>query len=84
MNAPAHITPAYTHYPKQARPQGVLRTGASILKFYHLETDGEPVPAPVANAARAFLTDEGGERTGSMAIMVSSCSIAAVSTSTFS
>ncbi len=64
MNAPAHIIPAYTHHPKQAVPQGLLRAGASILKFYHLETEGEPVPAAVANAARAFLTDEGGERAG--------------------
>ena len=64
MNAPAHIGLEYAHHAKQVVPQGVLRAGASLLKFYHLETGGEPVPAPVANAARAFLTDEGGERTG--------------------
>ena len=64
MNALSHVAPAYAHYPKQALPQGVLRAGASIIKFYHLEKPGEPVPEAIANAARAFLADEGGERAG--------------------
>jgi len=64
VNALSHVAPAYAHYPKQAVPQGMLRAGASILKFYHLEMPGEPVPEAIANAARAFLADEGGERAG--------------------
>ena len=64
MNAISHVTPAYAHHAKRAVPQGLLRAGATQLKFYHLEKPGEPVSDAIGHAARAFLTDEGGERAG--------------------
>lgn len=64
MNAPSHIAPAYAHYPKLAVPRGVLRIGTSLLKLYHLEKPGEPVPEAVDHKARAFLADEGGHAAG--------------------
>ena len=63
MSAIAHLPPDYRHHPKQAVPQGMLRVGASEIKYYHLEKPGEPVPDAISHAARAFLTDEGGEFT---------------------
>ncbi len=64
MSAFMHVPPAYRHHPKQAVPRGLLRVSASEIKYYHLETPGEPVPDTISHAARAFLTDEGGERAG--------------------
>lgn len=55
---PAHVSPAYAHYPKHATPRALLRPGTSEIKLYHLEKPGEPVPEQIAAAARACLTGE--------------------------
>lgn len=62
--SPAPVPPAGAHNDKRPVPRGVLRTGTSLLKFYHFERPDEPVPETVAHAARAFLADEGGEAAG--------------------
>ncbi len=51
---------AYRHYPKRAVPQGALATGSAILKLYHLEKAGEPVPPALTEAARAWLIAQAG------------------------
>jgi hypothetical protein len=62
MTIAAYVNPAYAHYPKQAVPRGTIETGAGILKLYHLEKAGEPVPEEIAAGARALLeTDLGAE-----------------------
>ncbi len=45
----------YRHYAKQAVPLAPLETGGAVLKFYHLEKPGEPVPPALAGRARAWL-----------------------------
>jgi hypothetical protein len=59
MPAPVHVSPSYAHCPKQAVPRGMLATAASLVKLYHLEKPGEPVPDAIAASARAFLAREG-------------------------
>jgi hypothetical protein len=59
MPAPAHVPPGYAHYPKQAVPCGIAGAAGSVLKLYHLEKAGEPVPDAIAASARAFLAREG-------------------------
>jgi len=61
---PAHVSPAYAQYPKQAEPRGLLRLGASELKFYHLEKPGEPIPEEIAASARFCLAGEGAAAAG--------------------
>ncbi|HKR25448.1 MAG TPA: hypothetical protein VJS15_09330 [Allosphingosinicella sp.] len=55
MTGLAHVSPSYVHYRKRAVPREALEVGASMLKLYHLEKPGEPVPDAVAAAARAAL-----------------------------
>jgi hypothetical protein len=49
------VPEAYRHYPKRAVPAGLLETGGAVLKLYHLEKAGEPVPPPLVEVARAWL-----------------------------
>lgn len=55
------VPETYRHYPKQAVPLGVLETGGAVLKFYHLEKPGEPVPPPLAHVARQWLEGQAGQ-----------------------
>lgn len=64
MPAPAHVSPAYVQYAKQAVPREALRLGTSAIKLYHLEKPGEPVPEAIAASARAFLTGEAAGEAG--------------------
>jgi hypothetical protein len=54
------VPEAYRHYPKRAVPRGLLDTGGAILKLYHLEKAGEPVPPPLDEVARAWLEGQAG------------------------
>ena len=45
----------YRHYAKQAVPMRLLEAGGAILKCYHLEKPGEPVPPALADRARNWL-----------------------------
>lgn len=49
------VPDAYLHYPKRAAPMAPLEAGGAILKFYHLEKPGEPVPPTLAERARDWL-----------------------------
>lgn len=49
------VPDCYRHYPKQAVPQAPVQTGSALLKVYHLEKSGEPVPPPLAQVARNWL-----------------------------
>ncbi len=60
MTGLAHVSPSYVQYPKQAVPREALAVGDSLLKLYHLEKPGEPVPDAVAAAARAALAGGAG------------------------
>jgi hypothetical protein len=64
MPALAHVAAAYAQYPKRAVPRGTLGAAAAELKFYHVEKAGEPVPAEIADSARAFLASESGAAAG--------------------
>ena len=55
---PAHVGPTYAHYAKQATPRALLQLGTSEIKLYHLEKPGEPVPEPIAAAARDGLAGQ--------------------------
>ncbi|RHW18309.1 hypothetical protein D1610_07525 [Sphingomonas gilva] len=44
-------------------PQPPLAAGGALLKFYHLERPGEPVPEDLAAEARGMLAWAGGEGT---------------------
>lgn len=54
------VPETYRHYPKRAIPRGLLETGGAVLKLYHLERPGEPVPPPLADVARAWLDARNG------------------------
>lgn len=54
----AHVPAAYTHYPKQAVPRGLVETAGATFKYYHVERPGEPVPDAVDRLARAALADD--------------------------
>ncbi|MGQ0661010.1 hypothetical protein [Sphingosinicella sp.] len=54
------VPEAYRHYSKRAVPRGVLESGGAIIKLYHLEKAGEPVPPPLAEAACAWLDAQAG------------------------
>lgn len=59
---PLAVVPVdYRHYAKQAVPQPSLIADGAVLKFYHLEKPGEPVPAHLATEARGMLSWDGGE-----------------------
>lgn len=45
----------HRHYAKQAVPMAPLEAGGAVLKFYHLEKPGDPVPPALAWRARAWL-----------------------------
>lgn len=58
---PLAAVPAdYRHHPKQAVPRLPLTTGGAVLKFYHLEKPGDPVPEALAADARALLSGGAG------------------------
>lgn len=59
MTPLATVPADYRHYAKQAVPQAPLLAGGAVLKFYHLEKPGEPVPEALAAAARALLGANG-------------------------
>lgn len=64
MSASVHVSSGYAHYPKHAVPRGLLRSGTSEIKLYHLEKPGEPVPGDIAASARALLEGGGLEAAG--------------------
>lgn len=59
----AAVPAGYRHHAKQAVPQPPLVAGDVVLKFYHLEKPGEPVPEHLAAEARGMLSWAGGEGT---------------------
>lgn len=54
----AHVPDAYTHYAKQALPRGTVAAAGAILKYYHVERPGAPVPEAVDALARAALAGD--------------------------
>lgn len=54
------VPDSYRHYPKRAVPRGALQAGGAILKLYHLEKPGEPVPPALAGAAPTWLARQAG------------------------
>jgi hypothetical protein len=51
----AHVPVGYRHYAKQAVPRGTIEAAGALLKYYHVERPGEPVPDAVDALARAAL-----------------------------
>lgn len=49
------IPDGYRHYAKRSVPRAPFVAGGALLKFYHLEEPGEPVPPPLAEVARNWL-----------------------------
>ncbi|HST36111.1 MAG TPA: hypothetical protein VLK25_05730 [Allosphingosinicella sp.] len=49
------VPQGYRHYAKRAVPMAVVEHGGAVLKFYHLEKPGEPVPQSLAGKARDWL-----------------------------
>lgn len=45
----------YRHHAKRAVPMASAEAGGAVLKFYHLEKPGEPVPPALAARARSWL-----------------------------
>src|SRR5687768_14486824 len=60
----AHVGPGYVHYAKQAVPMGLVHIEEALLKTYHVEKPGEPVPQAVAKTAEVLLLSEAGARLG--------------------
>ena len=60
----AHVPPDHVHYSKQAVPMGLLQLEGGLIKAYHVEKPGEPVPEAVAKAARSLVHGEAGARLG--------------------
>ena len=54
------VPESYLHYAKQAVPRPPLEASGALLKIYHLEKPGEPVPSPLAGVARSWLEEWAG------------------------
>ena len=55
------VPESYRHYAKRSVPQPPLDAGGAVLKIYHLEKPGEPVPPPLAEVARNWLAAWAGQ-----------------------
>ena len=51
------VPSTYVHYAKRTVPCAPLGIGGAMLKFYHLEKPGEPVPPALSGAARGWLRE---------------------------